>query len=61
MDVVSPEAGVIQVGKNNSYGHPSQKIVEKCQKRDIIITRNDYNGGIGFSFQDSRFRIDTVL
>jgi len=61
LDAVSPEAAVIQVGKNNSYGHPSQKIVEKCQKRDIIITRNDYNGGIGFSFQDSRFRIDTVL
>ncbi len=61
LDAVSPEAAVIQVGKNNTYGHPSQIIVEKCQKRDIIIIRNDYNGGIGFSFQDDHFRIDTVL
>ncbi len=61
LDAVSPAAAVIQVGKNNTYGHPSQIIVEKCQKRDIIIVRNDYNGGIGFSFQEDRFRIDTVL
>ena len=59
--VVSPDAAVIQVGKNNTYGHPSQIIVEKCQKKDIILVRNDYNGGIGFSFQEDRFRIDTVM
>lgn len=61
LDVVTPQAAVIQVGKNNTYGHPSQIIVEKCQKQDIILVRNDYNGGIGFSFQEDCFRIDTVM
>lgn len=61
LSVTSPQVVVIQVGKNNRYGHPSQKIVEKCQKHGTMMVRNDYNGGIGFSFSDKSFRIDTVL
>lgn len=61
LELVSPQAAVIQVGENNTYGHPSQIIVEKCRKKDIILIRNDYNGGIGFSFMKDYFRIDTVL
>lgn len=47
LEAVSPEIGVIQVGKNN-YGHPSAKIIEKCTEKDIMLLRNDERGAIGF-------------
>lgn len=49
LDVVDPEACVIQVGKNN-YGHPNAKVIEKCIKKDIMLFRNDINGAVGISF-----------
>ena len=61
LDAVDPEYAVIQVSEHNIYGHPSQKTVEKCLKRGIIIKRNDYNGGIGFSFQEDRIQVHTVI
>ena len=47
LEAVSPKIGVIQVGKNN-YGHPSVKIIEKCEEKDIMVLRNDRRGAIGF-------------
>ena len=35
------------MGKNN-YGHPSVKIIEKCEEKDIMVLRNDRRGAIGF-------------
>lgn len=61
LDVVQPEAAVIQVGVYNIYGHPSGKIIEKLCQRGIIVRRNDYNGGIGFHFKEDGFRIETVI
>ena len=61
LDVVDPEYAVIQVGKNNNYGHPNQKIVEKCQIRGIMVKRNDYNGGVGFFFRKGRISVSTVI
>jgi competence protein ComEC len=61
LDAVAPEIAVFQVGANNNYGHPSDITVEKIQKRGIMIRRNDYNGAIGFSFQDDRIDTCSVI
>lgn len=61
LDVVQPEAAVIQVGVYNIYGHPNAKIIEKLCQRGIIVKRNDYNGGIGFLFHEDGFLIETVI
>lgn len=61
LDAVNPQIAVFQVGVYNIYGHPDQKIVEKCQKRGIMVKRNDYNGGIGFSFQKDQIQVHTVI
>jgi len=55
LEKVSPEIAVIQVGKDNRYGHPSPEVLERLEKYGIIISRTDQQGDIkffsnGFSF-----------
>ena len=64
--VVDPDVAVIQVGVYNIYGHPDAKIIEKCLKKDIIVRRNDKNGGIGIHFSgkndgEGSYVVDTVM
>lgn len=46
LDAVRPSLAVISVGKNN-YGHPGQMIIEKLQKRSIMVVRTDVSGAVG--------------
>jgi competence protein ComEC len=46
LQAVDPQVAVVQVGKNN-YGHPAASVLEKCQKKGIMIYRNDKDGAIG--------------
>lgn len=41
-----PELVVIQVGKNNRYGHPSAYVLEQLRKLDINIWRTDQQGDL---------------
>lgn len=43
---VSPEIGLISVGKDNNYGHPHQEVLEIMEKYDIKILRTDLDGDI---------------
>lgn len=50
---VAPQAVVISVGANNSFGHPAAKVVEYWQEKKISLYRTDLNGAISF-FSDGR-------
>ncbi len=43
---VSPEIAVIQVGKDNKYGHPHSEVLETLAKYGIKILRTDQHGDI---------------
>jgi len=43
---VSPEIAVISVGKDNSYGHPTQEVLENLNKYGIRVLRTDEAGDI---------------
>lgn len=45
LDRIQPKEAVISVGKN-SYGHPSQEVIDRLMKRDIYIHRTDREGDI---------------
>lgn len=48
LDKVKPYYAVISVGKNNIYNHPSNKALEKLNKRNIKVYRTDLDGTIVF-------------
>ncbi len=52
LKAVNPQVAVFQVGENN-HGHPSERVIELCQKNDIIIYRNDLDGAIRF-YEDGK-------
>lgn len=43
---VMPEYAVIQVGKDNSYGHPTEDTLSKLRDADVKVYRNDLQGTI---------------
>ena len=46
IEAVDPEIGVISVGRENSYGHPTPEVLEILKKYDINILRTDELGDI---------------
>ena len=48
LDRVKPYYAVISAGKNNIYNHPSNKTLEKLNKRNIKVYRTDLDGTIVF-------------
>lgn len=48
LDRVKPYYAVISVGKDNIYNHPSNKTLEKLNKRNIKVYRTDLDGTIVF-------------
>lgn len=56
---VSPEAAVISVAKDNSYGHPYQEVLERLGKYGITILRTDKNGDVKIFSDGENFKIIT--
>lgn len=46
LDVCSPKAAVISVGRNNSFGHPAKGTLDKLRSRRVIVFRTDRNGAV---------------
>ena len=44
---VSPAAAVIQVGKNNMYGHPADEVIKRYEDAGSMVFRTDMQGAIG--------------
>lgn len=46
LNKVSPQIAIIMAGKENSYGHPHQEILERLNEKNIKIYRTDVDGTI---------------
>jgi len=55
---VDPQWAVIQVGADNSYGHPTQDALDALAGR--IILRNDEDGRIHFATNGREVWLETV-
>jgi competence protein ComEC len=49
LDAVNPKFAVIQVGKDNNYGHPTTEVLKRLNDKKIKIYRNDEQGNIIFT------------
>lgn len=56
---VSPEIAVIQVGKDNDYGHPKQEILNRLENISTKIYRTDLNGTIEIECDGENLNIKT--
>ncbi len=56
---VCPSAAAISCGKNNSYGHPHQEVLDLLQKYDITTLRTDQDGDIVFQTDGERIFVGT--
>src|SRR4030042_2598663 len=59
LDKVNPSIAVITVGKN-SYGHPSQKTIERLEDKNIPIYRTDKDGTITIRTNGQEYWIRTM-
>ncbi|MDE5830259.1 MAG: hypothetical protein K2H53_00730 [Clostridia bacterium] len=41
LEAVSPKIALIGVGKNNTFGHPSESTIQKLNKMGVRIYRTD--------------------
>jgi len=55
---VSPEIAVISVGKNNSYKHPHQEVLEVLEKYGINVLRTDEQGDIKIISDGKNLKVD---
>ena len=60
LEAVKPEMAIIQVGQNN-FGHPHPDVIEKLEKKDIMIYRNDLQGAVLVDVGSKFVSIRTML
>lgn len=56
---INPKYGVISVGENNFYNHPSNSVLDVL--KDSQIYRTDYNGSIIFKIKNYKLKVETCL
>ena len=57
LKAVSPKVAVVQVGRKNRYGHPTQEVLDRLAAVGAKIFRNDLDGDIGVESDGFRFWI----
>ena len=58
ISAVSPEIAVAQIGKDNSYGHPHQQIIQRLTQRYIVLFRTDINGDITMTSDGNCLKVE---
>ncbi|WP_053057876.1 MBL fold metallo-hydrolase [Rubrobacter aplysinae] len=56
LQAASPEAAVIQVGADNSYGHPTPEVLSRLREYGANVYRTDLRGEVSFRSDGSSYR-----
>jgi len=57
LGAIAPRLGIISVGKNNAYGHPSESLMLRLESMKISILRTDEAGTITIQLSQNGFQI----
>lgn len=60
LNVVNPKHGVISVGKDNKYNHPSEQTIKKLNKNKIETYRTDLDGTIKVTSDGKNINIEKL-
>jgi competence protein ComEC len=59
---VKPDISTIQVGRRNTYGHPTKEVLDRLEAHKIPVYRNDIAGAIMIDIdKGKRIRVKTML
>jgi competence protein ComEC len=61
LDVIEPQAAVIQVGERNTFDHPAPEVIRYWQERGVPVYRNDLHGAISFWSNGKAWKVETEL
>lgn len=60
LDMANPEIAVIQVGRDNFYGHPHDQTLQRLEDRGIMVFRNDTDGAVGIDIgRNNKIKVHT--
>jgi competence protein ComEC len=54
LEAAGPRLAVISAGRQNPYGHPSEEVMQRLERRRIPILRTDLHGAVHIRFGPSR-------
>lgn len=57
LEKAKPRVAVIQVGRNNRFGHPHKEVLDQLVSQDIDILRNDTDGTVEIESDGKSFKI----
>jgi hypothetical protein len=55
-----PRVAVIQCGADNPYGHPTPETLERLQRVDAKVFRNDEDGDVIATIKDQELKVATT-
>lgn len=58
LQTVQPDYAVILTGKDNSYGHPSLRIIRRLERLGVKILRTDQDGDIEFIVDQTGLKLE---
>lgn len=61
LNKVDPSIAIIQVGKHNTFGHPSKEVLKRYHEKDIRVFRNDKDGAILINIEENGLHVKTML
>ena len=59
VDAVNPKVGIISVGTNNSYGHPSASVIDRMKNRGVDLYSTSNNGTVIVQTNGKDYNITT--
>ncbi len=61
VEAVSPRIALISCGRNNSYGHPAERVMAMLGEMDVLMLRTDTMGAVAITAErDGSLRIESA-
>ncbi len=57
LQILTPETAIISVGKNNRYGHPSRRVLNRLEQMGVKIFRTDVDGDVELVSDGKKYEV----
>lgn len=54
---IKTKTAIIQVGRGNTYGHPTSQVLDTLRSHEIVVYRTDQDGDIELNVNDKYFQL----